>query len=575
MRSALAALGTREDMVERQVLGMLVLAAVLTAITVANVDPRTLHRRLAIVPANMHVMPQTHHRRHREGDRRRMQHIVAVIFLNEDRPAEKQADRPGHANRTKRFVRKIQQQYTSGKQSSLLPKNLNGNVISKRFFGKHNIWLLHRCPNQYLLRRTVPIPSSSRGGDDSQASFRGGLARPMSQKPARSKVINSEAPAPRQGLFLCADGEHRVMFPLVHIPMASEKVDKYFLAAIVESSQDSIISVDSRMLITSWNKAAERIYGYAKEEVIGKPLTRLTRDQDLKMITAKVKQVMDGKVVKVFGTERIGKDNEKLDLEILMSPVKDAAGIIIGASTIARDVSLSRKAEKAFRDREVMAKVLAAHEEERARLARDLHDELGQEVTALRFKLKSVRDTCGNDEFREQIEEMESVIEAIDRNIDFIAWDLRPAGLEFDSCLSTAINNYTKQWSRHTGIPIKRLSRLPYADTVLSAVDTNFYRIMQEALNNVRKHADATEVEITLKSLKGSLRLIISDNGKGFNLTGGRRKKRPGFGLVGMRERAALIGAALEIESAPGKGTTIYVTVPLSSDKPQTKAENK
>jgi PAS domain S-box-containing protein len=345
--------------------------------------------------------------------------------------------------------------------------------------------------------------------------------------------------------------------------MANEKVDKYFLAAIVESSQDSIISVDSDMLITSWNKAAEGIYGYAADEVMGEPLTRLTRDQDLKMITAKVKQVIDGKVVKVFGTERIGKGNETLHLEILMSPVRDAGGEIIGASTIARDVSVSRKAERAFRDREVMAKVLTAHEEERARLARDLHDQLGQEVTALRFMLKSAKDACEDERFLEEMVGMESTIEAIDRNIDFIAWDLRPAGLASDSSLSAAINNFMRQWSRHTGIAIKPLPRAPAADRLLSHVDTNFYRIVQEALNNIRKHANATEVELTLKTLKGSVRLIIADNGKGFN-TKGRKKKRAGFGLVGMRERAALIGADFEIESAPGHGTTIYVTVPTS-----------
>jgi PAS domain S-box-containing protein len=347
--------------------------------------------------------------------------------------------------------------------------------------------------------------------------------------------------------------------------MTSEKVDKYFLASIVESSQDSIISVDSGMLITSWNKAAEGVYGYASDEVIGRPLTTLTRDQDLKMITAKVKQVMDGKVVKVFGTERIGKGNEKLHLEILMSPVKNDGGQIIGVSTIARDVSLSRKAEQAFREREVMAKVLAAHEEERARLARDLHDQLGQEVTALRFMLKSSRDDCQEPHFVGVIEEMETVIEAIDRNIDFIAWDLRPAALDADPSLTTAINNFTRQWSRHTGIAVKRLSRLTGGERLHSTVDTNFYRIMQEALNNIRKHADATAVELSLKILKGSLRLVISDNGKGFNLKR-RSKKRTGFGLVGMRERAALIGADLEIESSPGHGTTIYVTVPIPSE---------
>jgi signal transduction histidine kinase len=127
------------------------------------------------------------------------------------------------------------------------------------------------------------------------------------------------------------------------------------------------------------------------------------------------------------------------------------------------------------------------------------------------------------------------------------------------------INNFTRQWSRHTGIAVKPLRHLAGSEHLLSAVDTNFYRIMQEALNNVRKHANATQVDLSLKRHKDSVRMIISDNGKGFN-TKSAKKKRTGFGLVGMRERAALIGATLEIESTPGQGTTIYVSVPLPAD---------
>lgn len=347
--------------------------------------------------------------------------------------------------------------------------------------------------------------------------------------------------------------------------MRSERIEKYFLASIVDSSQDSIISVNSNLIITSWNKAAAELYGYSADEAIGTPLTELTRDQDLQMITGKVRQVMNNERVEVFDTDRVGKGSKKLNLEVVMSPVRDDMGEIIGVSTIARDITIRREAEKAHRDRELARKVLVAQEDERAQLARDLHDELGQGVTALRFMLRSASEKRGDADWRRDIDEIESVIQEIDRNIDFISWQLRPAALDRESSLTSAINNFTRQWSRHSGIPVKRVPPLTDEKRLLSAVDTNLYRIMQEALNNIQKHAKASEVELSLKRLNGTLILMIKDNGKGVDLKRAKRARR-GFGVVGMKERAALIGADFDIESSPGNGTTIYVKVPISTE---------
>lgn len=347
--------------------------------------------------------------------------------------------------------------------------------------------------------------------------------------------------------------------------MTSERLEKYFLASIVESSQDSIISVDSDMRITSWNKAAEELYGYSADEVNGKQLTKLTRVRDLKMITDKVARVMSDKRVEVFDTYRVGKDDRKLNLEVVMSPVKDAEGNVIGVSTIARDISLRRRVEKIRRDRELLRKVLIAQEDERSRLARNLHDELGQAVTALRFLLRSIKDKCQDDSFQADIDELDLIVREIDRNVDFISWELRPAALDKDTSLTTAINNFTTQWTRHTGIPVRGVASLKDAEYPRSEVDTHLYRIMQEALNNIQKHAKATAVDISLTRRGERLCLVISDDGKGFRANS-RRRKAGCFGLMGMKERADLIEGDLEIESAPGKGTTVYFSVPLSKE---------
>jgi PAS domain S-box-containing protein len=346
--------------------------------------------------------------------------------------------------------------------------------------------------------------------------------------------------------------------------MVSKKIHKYFLASIVESSQDSIISVDADLRITSWNKAAEDLYGYRLDEALGEQLTKLTRDQDLKMITTKVQQVLELKTVKMFDTERLGKDNHKLHLEVVMSPVKDGAGTVIGVSTIARDVSLRWHAENAARERELLRRVLLAQENERARLSRDLHDQLGQRVTSLRFMLRSLKDRNDEPQLRSEVDEMELVTRDIDHDLDLISWELRPVDLDTNASLTSAINNFTLQWSRHSGIPVKRIARLPDRVRLMSVGDINLYRLIQEAFNNIRKHAEATEVELSLKMQGDSLALIIADNGKGFN-TKIKGNGNTGFGLVGMKERSELIGATFEIESEPGKGTTIYVRVPINS----------
>src|SRR5205807_6798679 len=132
-----------------------------------------------------------------------------------------------------------------------------------------------------------------------------------------------------------------------------KSIDRYFLSAIVESSQDSIITVDFDMKISSWNRAAEALYGYTAREAIGKPLTTLTRSEDLQMVTDYIEKVKNSKRVEIFETERVGKNKKQMTLEVMLSPFKDTNGKVVGVSTIARDLSERKVAERAKRDREL------------------------------------------------------------------------------------------------------------------------------------------------------------------------------------------------------------------------------
>jgi PAS domain S-box-containing protein len=335
---------------------------------------------------------------------------------------------------------------------------------------------------------------------------------------------------------------------------------KYFLAAIVESSQDSIVTIDFDLVITSWNKAAENVYGYTSEEAVGRPLTMLTLPEDLVMLMTNVDLIRHGKVVKVFETERVHKDNSRMLLEVVLSPVKNEDGDIIGVSTIARDLTKFREAENAIREGKVLTRLIEAQEEERRRIARDLHDELGQHVTSLRFKLRNARESCTDDATCTQIDEMELIAQEIDNSVDFIAWELRPAPLE-GVPLPEAINSYLRQWSKHNGINAEFHSTGMKGTRLSDKVEIALYRIVQESLNNTHKHARADNVQLVCEKRGDTVVLIIEDDGSGFDQTNGDQSGQ-GMGLTGIRERASLVGGTVEIESSPGQGTTVFVRVP-------------
>ena len=210
--------------------------------------------------------------------------------------------------------------------------------------------------------------------------------------------------------------------------------------------------------------------------------------------------------------------------------------------------------------RRLLEKLVNAQEGERRRLARDLHDQLGQQLTALRLKLDSLRNTnhLGGDV---TFGEIEDIVTQLDTDVDFLAWEVRPIALD-ELGLETALANYAKQWSAHFNISGEFHSRGLGDQRLSPEIESNFYRIAQEALNNCAKHSKCTRADIILERSENQVVLIIEDNGMGFN---SQSEEYPSLavGLLGMRERASLMGGTFEIESAHRKGTTIFVRVPL------------
>jgi two-component system CheB/CheR fusion protein len=207
----------------------------------------------------------------------------------------------------------------------------------------------------------------------------------------------------------------------------------------------------------------------------------------------------------------------------------------------------------------LLEKLVNAQEGERRRLARDLHDQLGQQLTALRLKLDSLgqRNNLNADT---TFGEIEDIVTQLDADVDFLAWEVRPIALD-ELGLETALANYTKQWSDHFHISGEFHSRGLGEQRLSPEIESNFYRIAQEALNNCAKHAECTRADIILECSDHQVALIIEDNGVGFDPQ--QAQSALAMGLLGMRERALLMGGTFEIESAHRKGTTIFVRVPL------------
>ncbi len=143
------------------------------------------------------------------------------------------------------------------------------------------------------------------------------------------------------------------------------------------------MTIDMDLMITSWNAGAEELYGYSAKEVIGKRMTMLTLPKELETILSNVEKIKETKRVEIYDSERVSKSGRLMILEILLSPVKDDAGQIIGMSAVARDMTERRRAETALREKEALRNLVIAQDAERKRISRNVHDNIGQQLTAL------------------------------------------------------------------------------------------------------------------------------------------------------------------------------------------------
>jgi len=255
------------------------------------------------------------------------------------------------------------------------------------------------------------------------------------------------------------------------------------------------------------------------------------------------------------GEERWVHANARVERDRLGRPLR-----VLG---VAMDITV-RKHNERERD-DLRRRLMRAQEDERLRLARDLHDQVGQSLTALMLELKDIESTSNKDD-RNRLRLLRAQLEQMGKALHNIAWELRPASLD-ELGLASALASHVAEWSEQYGIETDFHCADPKVDELSDEIRTTIYRVVQEGLTNIAKHAPtATSVSVVIDRIGTTTVLTIEDDGPGFDPNGsqGPAGYHAGLGLAGIRERLALVGGELETESTVGAGTTIFARIALS-----------
>jgi PAS domain S-box-containing protein len=342
------------------------------------------------------------------------------------------------------------------------------------------------------------------------------------------------------------------------------------LRGILESAMDAVITVDDRQKIVLFNKAAEAMFECPRAEAIGAPLAWFIPERFRAGHASHMRRFGDaGGESRRMGGQRVvtglARSGREFPMDASISQLTDDSGERF-FTVILRDVTERVKAEEAVRRsrqelQEIAASANHAREQEQSRVARELHDELGQALTALKMMVAAMdRKTKPEDaSAQEKLRKMRALIDETLVSTRRIASELRPLMLD-DLGIVPAIEGLVEGFADRTGIACHLdIDRdLALEDAQKTAV----FRIVQEALTNISRHAKATVADIGLHQRDAAIELDIRDNGVGFSPEGRHRQSR---GLLGMRERTYLLGGTFSIESAPGRGTRLAIRIPVES----------
>jgi PAS domain S-box-containing protein len=373
------------------------------------------------------------------------------------------------------------------------------------------------------------------------------------------------------------------------------------LAAIVDSSDDAIVSKNLDGIITGWNKAAERLFGYTAKEAIGQPITMIIPADRLEEEPRILARIRGGKQIDHFETVRIRKDGALVEISLTVSPVRDAQGRIIGASKVARDISARKQSQETLRQseqrlrnlpetletevrartveleqhnlevlkqsdqlRQLSRRLLQIQDDERRHIARELHDSAGQNLAVLAINLgqlvKQAKQSAP--ELAEKLQESHALVLQLSREIRTMSYLLHPPMLD-ESGLSAALDWYVGGLTERSGLGVKLnisedLGRLP------RDMELVIFRVVQECLTNVHRHSGGKSAHIRIAREGENIAVEVQDDGRGMSRErlAEIQAQKAGVGIRGMRERVQQFHGEVNIQSNRS-GTKVTAVLPV------------
>jgi PAS domain S-box-containing protein len=330
------------------------------------------------------------------------------------------------------------------------------------------------------------------------------------------------------------------------------------LAAIVDTSDDAIIGKTLGGTITSWNAGAERLYGYKAEEMIGKSIYEIVPHSRAEQLRVILERLSHGERVDHLETQRHRRDGKLLDVELTVSPLQDDRGKVVGASAIARDITERKRLEQSLH--QLSARILQAQDEERRRIAREIHDSTVQKLALLALNMAQLQATSLPDKANGMLKNSEQLTRECVQELRTLSYVLHPPMMD-ELGLASALRIYIEGLSQRSGVEINLEAdedwpRLPHE------VEMALFRVAQEGLSNVLRHSSSKSAAVKLSQQDG-IELSVRDQGTGmkFNPADANSSSPVGVGIPGMSERIKQLGGVLTIDSGPG-GTTLTARVP-------------
>jgi PAS domain S-box-containing protein len=373
------------------------------------------------------------------------------------------------------------------------------------------------------------------------------------------------------------------------------------LVSIVNSSADAIISKDLSGFISSWNQGAEHLFGYTASEAVGQPITLIIPQDRLEEEPRILDRIRRGELIEHFETVRLHKSGARLDISLTMSPIRETSGKIVGASKVARDISARKQAEEALRQsearlrnladrletdvqartaelqqrntevlqqsdelRDLSVRLMAAQDQERRHIARELHDSAGQTLTALSMNLARLAQGVKSraPDLDSEVNQSQELVQRLNHDIRTTSYLLHPPLLD-EAGLATAIQVYCQGLGDRGGPEIavsvpEQMRNLP------AALELVIFRVIQECLTNVIRHSESKTASVKLQIDADRVAVEVQDFGKGMSpeRLASLQAQGSGVGIRGMRERIRQFGGQMKISSSQS-GTMVQISMPV------------